>query len=357
MRAPKHALPLMADVYRQVIPRVHQELAIWKRKADDIPDEELRSQAQLSIRHKTFHCEGGSILGLLSGHHSKEVIRFIVAYQTISDYLDNLCDRSVSLDPNDFHHLHQAMLDVFEPEKEQSDYYACRDHTGDKNYLKDLVTVCREELVALPSFQIIQPHLQDLAKRYTELQVHKHVTPGEREERLIGWFESTAGPLRDEMSWYEYAASSGSTLGIFSLVAYAAKDPRMTRSKAKRVYEGYFPWVQGLHILMDYFIDQKEDHEEGDLNFCTYYESDEEMLRRIGYFFKRAKRAIRSLPDHRFHRMITSGLLAIYLADEKVSQHPLLRRQQFALFRFGGLESMFFYMNGRIFRRSGQKTD
>ena len=29
-------------------------------------------------------------------------IKFIVAYQTISDYLDNLCDRSTSLDPDDF---------------------------------------------------------------------------------------------------------------------------------------------------------------------------------------------------------------------------------------------------------------
>lgn len=357
MGTPKHALPLMAEVYRHVIPKVHRELAIWKRKAGDIPDEELRNQALLSIRHKTFHCEGGSILGLLSGEHSKQVIRFIVSYQTISDYLDNLCDRSISLDPKDFRMLHQAMLDVFEPEKNQADYYACREHQGDGNYLADLVTACREELVALPSFKTIQPYLLNLAKRYTELQIHKHVVHEEREERLISWFEETAGPLKEEMSWYEYAACTGSTLGIFSLVAYAANDPGMTSRKAKRVYEGYFPWVQGLHILMDYFIDQKEDLEEGDLNFCTYYASDEEMLRRIGYFFRRAKRAIRSLPDKRFHRMITSGLLAIYLVDEKVSQHPLLRKQQFALFRFGGLESMFFYMNGWIFRRSSQKIN
>lgn len=353
MNTPKYALPLMTDVYRRVIPKVHQELAIWKRKAGDIPDDELRAQAMLSIQDKTFHCEGGSILALLSNERSSCLIRFIVAYQTISDYLDNLCDRSVSLDPDDFRMLHQSMLDVFEPQKERSDYYMHRDHAGDGNYLNDLVTVCQEELVALTSFESIQPYLLDLAKRYTELQIHKHVTPEEREKRLISWFEETAGSLTEEMTWYEYAACTGSTLGIFSLVSYASQDKKMQSEDAKRIFEGYFPWIQGLHILMDYFIDQKEDFEEGDLNFCTYYPSEEEMLERIGYFFKRAKGAIQSLPDRRFHRMITSGLLAIYLADEKVSQHPLLRKQQYALFRFGGLESLFFYINGWFFRRSG----
>lgn len=67
-------------------------------------NDELHSQAIASIEHKTFHCEGGGILALLANEHREECIRFIVAYQTISDYLDNLCDRSTSLDPNDLPH-------------------------------------------------------------------------------------------------------------------------------------------------------------------------------------------------------------------------------------------------------------
>jgi len=34
-----------------------------------------------------------------------------------------------------------------------------------------------------------------------------------------------------------------------------------------QVKNSYFPWVQGLHILLDYLIDQEEDRINGDLNF------------------------------------------------------------------------------------------
>ena len=51
-------------------------------------------------------------MALMANEQYREAIRFIVAYQTISDYLDNLCDRSTSLDPKDFSALHEAMKDA-----------------------------------------------------------------------------------------------------------------------------------------------------------------------------------------------------------------------------------------------------
>ena len=54
-------------LYREVFPLVHQELDKWKRKAETIQNPELKTQAKASIRDKTFHCEGGGIMALLSG--------------------------------------------------------------------------------------------------------------------------------------------------------------------------------------------------------------------------------------------------------------------------------------------------
>ena len=56
--------------------------------------------------------KAGQLWRLLANEDYKEAIQFIVAYQTISDYLDNLCDRSTSLDPADFAALHEAMTDA-----------------------------------------------------------------------------------------------------------------------------------------------------------------------------------------------------------------------------------------------------
>ncbi|MGL4523272.1 MAG: DUF2600 family protein, partial [Bacilli bacterium] len=85
-------LLFMGSVYFTVFPEVQKNLSYWRTYADKIPNDELRQQAIASIESKQFHCEGGSILSLLAPTHlQKEVIAFIVAYQTISDYLDNLC--------------------------------------------------------------------------------------------------------------------------------------------------------------------------------------------------------------------------------------------------------------------------
>ena len=102
MSVPSMPFSLMSKTYRKIFPSVHKELSYWKTRAEGIPNPELRKQALASIEHKTFHCEGGAIMALMANEHYHEAIRFIVAYQTISDYLDNLCDRSTSQDPADF---------------------------------------------------------------------------------------------------------------------------------------------------------------------------------------------------------------------------------------------------------------
>ena len=115
MSVPQVPWTMTAKILFGVIPRVRHYLDYWKGRAAAIPNPELRRQALASIETKTFHCEGGALYALLAGEHRDDAIRFIVAYQTISDYLDNLCDRSTSLDPEDFTALHESMLHALTP--------------------------------------------------------------------------------------------------------------------------------------------------------------------------------------------------------------------------------------------------
>ncbi|PKM80314.1 MAG: DUF2600 domain-containing protein, partial [Firmicutes bacterium HGW-Firmicutes-13] len=77
----------------QVFPLVERELNYWKKFLNTCPEGELKKQAFAGIRHKRFHCQGGSIYALYSPEKLKTLVEIIVAVQTISDYLDNLCDR------------------------------------------------------------------------------------------------------------------------------------------------------------------------------------------------------------------------------------------------------------------------
>jgi tetraprenyl-beta-curcumene synthase len=103
------------------------------------------------------------------------------------------------------------------------------------------------------------------------------------------------------------------------LVAYASSE-NCSVDLAQRVKKAYFPWVQGLHIMLDYFIDQTEDRIGGDLNFCSYYPSSEDLWTGLKYFYTRAEISVASLPDSGFHLLIIRGLVGMYLADPKVTQ-------------------------------------
>ena len=123
-----------------------------------------------------------------------------------------------------------------------------------------------------------------------------------------------------------------------------------SRDSADRLKEGFFPWVQGLHILLDYFIDQEEDRLGGDLNFCFYYDSDDMLVERFVHFIKEADASVSRLPQERFHRMINRGLLGLYLADNKVKGQGRMQEMARRIGRQGGMLSFFVYLNCWLYR-------
>ncbi|WP_343327851.1 tetraprenyl-beta-curcumene synthase family protein [Lentibacillus saliphilus] len=345
-RVPKTALTLMSAVYRRILPEVTKELAFWSRKAKAIPNEELRIQAVSSIETKRFHCQGGAVFALLSGHRWREAVRFIVAYQTISDYLDNLCDRSTSLDPDDFRLLHRSMQDALDPDASPHHYYALRLDQHDGEYLADLVRTCQATLRQLERYSVIQPKLQFLEGLYEDLQVHKHVAVPERVPRLTDWHHHHED-IAKGLEWYEFSASAGSTLGIFCLVSYALRGT-ITSEQSDVITNSYFPYVQGLHILLDYYIDQTEDVEEGDLNFCSHYKDQAHLQERLGFFAEQSIAAVQAMPERLFHEMVSQGLVGLYFADEKVKTLPNGVDMTKLLLRKSGPRARFFHWNAQL---------
>ncbi|MBP2001302.1 tetraprenyl-beta-curcumene synthase [Paenibacillus shirakamiensis] len=346
---PREPIRLMSRVYKHVLPGVREELGAWKKLAEDIPDEELRRQALASIATKQFHCQGGSVYAAANLEQKDVLIALIVAFQTISDYLDNLCDRSTSMDAGDFRLLHQSMLDAVNPEAEMQDYYALRDENEDGGYLHRLVAMCRSCIAKLPGYAAAKTEVLELVKLYTDLQVYKHIKPELREPALLTW-HAEYGHLAPDLKWNEFAAATGSTLGMFMLFL-AASNPSLDEASAQAIKKAYFPHVCGLHIMLDYLIDQDEDRIGGDLNFCNYYDNTDTMLKRISYIVESAREDVKVLPVSNFHRMIIEGLLALYLSDPKVSQQQEIRSASQRLMKKSPLTRLFFFANSRWIRK------
>lgn len=340
---------MMHRVYKYVLPSVDAELDKLKLKARNIPDPELRQQALNSIRDKKFHCQGGGVYAAANLQYHAVLIRLIVALQTISDYLDNLCDRSTSLDGNDFRMLHQSMLDAVTPDAEVKDYYAYRQEKDDGGYLHGLVLQCQEQIKKLPSYAKVQPYVIELVSLYCDLQVYKHIAKELREEKLLQWWE-THRDCYPQLEWNEFAAATGSTLGMFMLFLNAT-DPALTTEEGQKFKDIYFPHVCALHILLDYLIDQEEDKAGGDLNFCSYYNDETHLVDRIGMIVSRAREDVQLLPESGFHRLIIEGLLALYLSDPKVQQQSGVRKVSKQLMKKSPMTRLFFLLNSVWIRK------
>lgn len=330
---------------------MRKELAYWTDYAKRIPNEELRTQALASIDTKTFHCEGGAIYATLAKSRWYDAIRFIVAYQTISDYLDNLCDRSTSMDPDDFRRLHDSMLNAIskDPVANQTNYYELREDQDDGGYLASLVDTCQEVVQSTPNYEAVYPKVRRLAQLYIDLQVHKHVKLDERVPRLTHWYDNENE--HDDVLWNEFSAVTGSTIGIFSIVSYALNG----FNYSNQIMNAYFPYMQGLHILLDYYIDQQEDEEEGDLNFCHYYDDEKKTIERLKFFINGSQDSTQNLPDSDFHQLIVSGLVGLYLSDLKADELHNGEKFKKELLRHSGHKARLIYLNGRAYRKWKKK--
>lgn len=351
-------------IVNDVLPRTAATLDRWQRRIGAIPNAELQRQAWASITSKRFHAEGGSVYAALAPDHADVLVPLIVSLQTISDYLDNLCDRSVSMDETDFRQLHRAMLDAVDgaPAENVSDnversasghalyyapYYAHHPNKDDGGYLRALVDECRGCISRLPSYDVVKPHVHRLIGLYNDLQVYKHGPVAGRVPTLAAWHaRARSGP--DGLHWWEFAAASGSTLGVFALFAAATRSD-LSEGEAEQIVQSYFPWICGLHILLDYLIDQEEDIAGGDLNLVSYYANGEHMRTRLVSFVKQARAHAASLPNAAFHTTIVQGLPGLYLSDGKVAaqrMHSIAR----TLLRSAGPASFGYYAWCRLRR-------
>ncbi|MDN5347943.1 MAG: tetraprenyl-beta-curcumene synthase [Clostridia bacterium] len=304
-------------------PRVTSELTCWEEMALRNPGQELKLLALASLKHKRFHCQGGSVFSVLAARKFRpQVLTAIVALQTISDYLDNLSDRAGIHDEPSLRQLHLAFTDALRPEAPTGDYYRYYPYKDDGGYLTALVSACRKALAQLPGYGLVQQGILALAEYYCTLQALKHLTLPVREERLRSWLEPWLAEQEKPLLWWELAAATGSTLGIFALMALATRKKVEPRQVAQ-LQAAYFPWICGLHILLDYYIDQQEDLEAGDLNFVAYYPEAQARFSRLQFFVKEALRQARALPESRFHETVVEGLLAMYLSDSKVASQDL----------------------------------
>ena len=317
-----------------VIPRAGRELAAIRARAEHIPDPALREQALASIDGKAYHVQGGCILAtFMPAAAAQRYVAIVAALESIYDYLDNLCDRLPGVRQAAYATLHESLIDALDVRRAPADYYRDGPAGDDGGYLRSLVEAARAGLRELPNYATVRERLVEVARYYAELQVLKHGPAGVRERACDAWYARNRERFPG-LSWWEFAAACGSSLPVFALIELASRE-RLDAREIDGTLGAYFPGVSAVHILLDYFIDQAEDREHGELNFVACYASRADAVRGLRRLVTAALARVRTLAGAARHRFVVEAMCVFYLTHPKVFEQRLDRESDALLSALG----------------------
>ena len=312
---------------------VSRELRLWRARAAAIPDPRLRDDALSAIDSKRGHTDGAALFWTLPTPRRVGLLRLLVAFEVIYDYLDNVSERGASAGVRDDEWLFQALVDALDPDLARSDYYRSHPWSDDGGYLHALVTTCRAGCRALPGFEAVRPFIALEASRLPVLALNHELDAEARAIALQRW-SAQHFPHDHGLHWYELTAAASQSVVTFTMLALAT-DPHMTTATASATYDAYFPWFAYAVTMLDAFVDQLDDRAEGAHSYISYYPAPECAVSRLTESVERSARSLLALPYGERHAIILGCMIGMYLSKDSAST-PELRPGATEIRRAGG---------------------
>jgi tetraprenyl-beta-curcumene synthase len=297
----------------EVFPVVQSETRRLRRRAKDIPDPVLRSLALDAQRRKWASLEGAAAFATFAPRTRRaRVTRLLVNLQGVFDYADTLMEQPNNAPVANARHLHRAFVAALQPDLPYRDYYQHHPRWEDGDYLVNLIDGCRASVRDLPSYPAVAEAIGQHAWRVVFYQSSINLATTDDYHELSRWASGQVAGA--DLKWWEIGAACGSSLAIFAHVA-AAADLALTPGEVHAIDALYWPWAEALHIFLDSLIDRAEDRATEQPNLLDHYSSQEEMTDRLGLLASETFGRADEAPPH--HRLILTGMVALYLSDEQ----------------------------------------
>jgi tetraprenyl-beta-curcumene synthase len=286
------------------------ETAAWRRMADSIPDAPLREDALQSIDQKRGHADGAALFTILPRRRDRELLKLLVAYETLVDFLDNVNERHPT--PANGEQLHRALADAVDPDAPLGDYYRHHPWCDDGGYLDALVFACRERCRTLPSFAQVRSIVGREARRALVLGINHDNNPARRDAALRAW-AGREYPNEQELAWFELSGAASATLVVHVLLTLAAEDG-VTASDVRAAYAAYWPWIALATTMLDSYVDEADDEASGAYSYIAHYPSRDVAITCLHQAIVRALHEARGLRDGHRHVVIVACMIALYLS-------------------------------------------
>jgi tetraprenyl-beta-curcumene synthase len=306
-----------------VFPHVRHEASQWRRRAAEITDPVLRRAALGNLNEGRLHLEGAAAFAaFVPVARRAAVVRAQVALQVAYDYVDTLSEQPCCDPVRNGARLHRALGAALDPTHPRLDYYAHHPRREDGGYLQGIVEVCRSALRELPAYPSVLACTRRATARMASYQ-SMNLSESQGDHAALARWARAQTPAGTDVRWWETAASAGSSLGVYVLIAAAAASA-VSAEETAAIEAAYFPWIGSLHLLLDSLVDRREDAESGQRSLLDYYASPQEAAARLGVLASESLSRVRALPGARRHVLMLAGMTAHYLSMPAAA-HPYAR--------------------------------
>jgi tetraprenyl-beta-curcumene synthase len=302
------------------LPAVAYEVHRWRDLAGEIPDAAIREDALSALTVQRGHIDGAALFSILPRARNPNLLRLLVAYEVIWDFLDNVNERDAAAGLANGRQLHLALIDALDPARPISDYYKHGPWHDDGGYLRTLVTVCRTNCARLPSYKRVRQAAIREATRGQVCAINHDPDPLSRNATLEAWVAKEFPSGHKEL-WFELTAAASTDLTIFALFALAS-EPTCTKDQIERTSRVYFPWASTLTAMLDSYVDQHEDIDNGDHSYMAHYPTLDMAIHRICLFMRRCLRETALLDNSEKHAVIVACMFAMYLSKNSALTPP-----------------------------------
>lgn len=316
------------------LPAVAREVRRWREMANNIHDPRLREDALNALTEQRTHIDGAALFSILPRTRNPSLLRLLVTYEIIWDFLDNVNERSAEVGVANGLQLHLALVDALDVGRPVSDYYKfCPDY-DDCGYLRALVADCRLHCADLPSYECIRSAVIPEAFRGQVCAINHDLDSQSRDALLQAWVQREF-PSGHEARWFELTAAASTNLTIFALLALAS-EPACSIHEVRLTSQAYFPWVSILTAMLDSYVDQFEDSAAGNHSYVAHYPEPESAIYRICLLIRRCLREADTLKESEKHKVIAASMFAMYLSKNSVLT-PSMQGATRRLIESGGL--------------------
>jgi tetraprenyl-beta-curcumene synthase len=312
---------------------VSGEVRRWRVRAAAIPDAALRADALQALASKRASTDGAALFWTIPNGRSPNLLRLLVAFEVMADFLDSVSERGVHAGPANGVQLHLALSEALDPGAPVSRYYRYHPWREDGGYLRALVVACRERCEQLPSYGDVRARAIDAATLALMLGLNHEPDPRVRDAALREWAQQEAHSWGG-LEWFECTAAASGWLTVLALLALAAEG-ELQKDCVRDICAAYLPWISLIATMLDSYADQAQDAAEQQHSYIAHYACAEEAVERVCELVHEAARHARALPNGAKHVVIVACMIAMYLSKDS-SRTPQMRARTRSLAAAGG---------------------